>query len=112
MKIMKTLIELTKDAYYFNQDEFKSLILDFFDNDEYVLNENTKVGVIGAKDPKNGELYIQFDIQTDGTRYHTQFYHNNYSATNNIAIDESEVDNWRVNLKTAFIIDYEGLSAK
>lgn len=108
---MKTLIELTKDAYYSNQDEFISLILDFFDDDDFVLNENTKVGVIGAKDPKNGELYIQFDIDTDGTRYHTQFYHYNYSATNNITINESEVDNWKVNLITAFVIDYKDLSA-
>lgn len=88
---MNELIRHIIDSFENNRKEFLIEIRRIFEENEYTINERTKVEVKGYFDDGLFCPFIQFDISTDEVRHSTVFYRYDYSRTNNVIKDEFDV---------------------
>ncbi len=88
---MRELKRNILNAFTKNSEEYLREIRRIFDENEYSMNENTKVEIRGFIDWEEVRPYIQFNIKTGEVEHATEFYRNDFSRANQIKRDELEV---------------------
>jgi hypothetical protein len=78
-------------AYYNNEENFKILLRTIFFNNEYPINERTKVVIKGFFNKEDCRPYFQFKINTDAENFDTEFYRYDYSRKKSNSVDEFEI---------------------
>ncbi len=89
---MPNTIRIVKEAFVNNEQNFIQELRDIFHENEYSLNERTKVAVRGHIDWNEIRTYIQFFIETDEVKYWTDFYRDDFSIDNKVVKDGLDGD--------------------